>query len=114
MDNKASWVSLQLKLWGSAIGLGLVYLLAMLLAGYVFHSKWLMFISMVVFLIAINLTVFYFSRQFSYFCPNCHKTFAPNFKEFGFAGHTPRTRKLTCPHCHVKSYCLELAKEKGQ
>ena len=25
---------------------------------------------------------------------------------------TIRTRKLTCPHCHVKSYCLELAKTK--
>ncbi|ABF38589.1 TPA: MerR family transcriptional regulator [Streptococcus pyogenes] len=30
---------------------------------------------------------------------------------FSIAGHTPRTRKLTCSHCHQKSYCLELAKE---
>lgn len=52
-----------------------------------------------------------YSQNVAYVCPNCHHRFQPNFKAFLFAAHTPKTRKLTCPHCHEKSYCLELAKE---
>ena len=47
----------------------------------------------------------------AYICPNCHHLFQPTYKEFVIARHTPKTRKLTCPHCHEKSYCLETAKE---
>lgn len=53
----------------------------------------------------------HFRKRVTYLCSNCHKTFDPSFKEFNLAPHTPKTRKLTCPHCLTKSYCLELAKE---
>lgn len=52
-----------------------------------------------------------YSQNVVYVCPNCHHCFQPSFKTFFFARHTPKTRKLTCPHCHEKSYCLETAKE---
>lgn len=44
----------------------------------------------------------------AYVCPNCGTKFVPSFKQFFFAAHTPRFRKLRCPHCHKKSYCLEV------
>ncbi|MEE1325982.1 MULTISPECIES: MerR family transcriptional regulator [Streptococcus] len=50
-----------------------------------------------------------YAQNVAYVCPNCHHRFQPNFKTFFFAPHTPKTRKLTCPHCHEKSYCLEVA-----
>lgn len=43
----------------------------------------------------------------AYICPNCGTKFVPGFKQFFFAAHTPKFRKLCCPHCGKKSYCLE-------
>ena len=42
-----------------------------------------------------------------YICPNCDYKFVPELKKFMFAAHTPHTRRLRCPNCHKKSYCLE-------
>ena len=39
----------------------------------------------------------------------CHETFQPGMREFVFAAHTPKTRKLTCPHCGHRGYCMELS-----
>ncbi|MCQ9306414.1 MerR family DNA-binding transcriptional regulator [Staphylococcus hyicus] len=44
----------------------------------------------------------------SYMCPTCHHVFKPEFKAWLLAPHTPRTRKLTCPACGFKGYCLEV------
>ena len=52
-----------------------------------------------------------YAQNVAYVCPNCHHCFQPSFKTFFFAAHTPKTRKLTCPHCHEKSYCLEVAND---
>ena len=49
---------------------------------------------------------YYFSHV-AYICPECHETFVPRLGEAFWANHTPRTRKLTCPHCGVKSFCVE-------
>ena len=72
-----------------------------------------MFIVCPAFVIVVNLLVLHYRKQFEYLCPNCHKIFDPSFKEFALASHTPRTRKLTCPHCHMKAYCLELARNRS-
>lgn len=45
----------------------------------------------------------------AYICPECHQKFQPKKAPWFFAKHTPRTRKLTCPHCSKKSYCVETA-----
>lgn len=55
---------------------------------------------------AIWVTKFYFKRV-SYICPQCHEVFNPNFKEAIFAKHTPTLRKLTCPSCGQKAFCVE-------
>lgn len=43
----------------------------------------------------------------AYICPECHGVFRPKFRQFFFARHTPRTRKLTCAHCGYSGYCVE-------
>lgn len=49
---------------------------------------------------------FYF-KAVAYICPQCHQVFKPRFKEAFFARHTPKLRRLTRPHCGVKSFCIE-------
>ena len=110
MENHKSWRHLQWRMYGSIVLISLLYLVSLLIVIYYFKDSRGLFIVCPAFVIVINLLVFHYRKQFEYLCPNCHKTFDPSFKEFGLAGHTPRTRKLTCPHCHVKTYCLELAK----
>ena len=110
MENQKSWRHLQLRMYGSVVLTSLLYLIGLLIVIYYFKYPRGLFIVCPAFLIAINLVVFHYRKQFEYLCPNCHKIFGPSFKEFAIASHTPRTRKLTCPHCHMKAYCLELAK----
>lgn len=47
-------------------------------------------------------------KNVMYICPECNEKFKPKFWEFFFAGHTPRTRKLTCTCCSHKSWCIEV------
>ena len=112
MENQKSWRHLQLRIFGSISLASLLYIIALLIVIYYFKDPRGLFVVCPAFIIATNLVVFHYRKQFEYLCPNCHKAFDPSFKEFALAGHTPRTRKLTCPHCHVKTYCLELAKTK--
>ena len=49
---------------------------------------------------------YYFSHV-DYICPECHEIFHPKFKELFWANHTPNTRKLTCPKCGRKGFCVE-------
>lgn len=56
--------------------------------------------------VAAWISRFYF-KSVSYICPQCHQVFKPRFKEALFARHTPKLRRLTCPHCGVKSFCIE-------
>ena len=53
----------------------------------------------------------YYYDNVAYICPECHKVFRKGFKEVFFAAHTPNTRKLTCPHCSKKSFCVETYNE---
>ncbi len=56
--------------------------------------------------LCVWLTAYYY-KQIAYICPACHKVFVPRFKAMFFATHTPNTRKLTCPACGHKGYCVE-------
>ena len=49
---------------------------------------------------------FYFKRV-AYICPQCHEIFVPKFLDAFFANHTPTARKLRCPHCSYKGFCVE-------
>lgn len=49
----------------------------------------------------------YYFRKVAYICPQCHTVFRPCMKEAFWAAHTPTLRKLTCPNCGRKGFCVE-------
>ncbi len=61
----------------------------------------------------IFISQYYFARV-AYICPECHNIFKPEFSKALGASHTPNTRRLTCPECNKKSYCLETYQYKGK
>lgn len=52
-----------------------------------------------------------YHRTAAYICPECNAVFQPEMKEFFFSKHTLKTRKLTCPNCGSKSFCVETVSE---
>ncbi|MDT9606042.1 MerR family transcriptional regulator [Lactobacillus johnsonii] len=59
---------------------------------------------------AVALSKYYYDNV-EYVCPNCGDVFIPSFLAFNLAPHTPKFRKLTCPKCGKRSYCLEISRE---
>ena len=55
----------------------------------------------------------YYFRNVAYICPQCHHIFQPKFREAFWASHTPATRKLTCPACGHRGFCVDVAAEGG-
>lgn len=51
--------------------------------------------------------VFRTSDHTTYLCPVCRAEFRPKRGAFFIARHTPSTRKLTCPCCGEKDWCVE-------
>ena len=73
------------------------------------------------FIIALALQIIFavivsghYYKNVAYICPECHKVFKTGFKEVFFAAHTPSTRRLTCPNCGKKSFCVETYSEGGE
>lgn len=63
-----------------------------------------------VILMGILMTRMYY-RNTAYICANCNAHFRPKLREFFFARHTPKTRKLTCPSCGTTGYSVETGSE---
>ena len=61
----------------------------------------------------IGISCYYFTRT-AYICPECHTVFKPRFKEVFWANHTPTMRKLTCPSCKHKGFCVEIYQKEGK
>ncbi|MGT2829787.1 MerR family transcriptional regulator [Streptococcus hillyeri] len=112
MKNQNLWRRLWFNMILGIILISVVYVGVIILGTTVLKSKVITFGAMPIFFIGLNLWIQHYLSKIEYLCPNCHQTFDANFKQVAVASHTPRTRKLTCPHCHEKSYCLELAKER--
>ncbi len=97
--------------------------LTMILAGLVLEAieiatfiygvktgQWLPFVIGLVVVVtgAVFMSKYYYDNV-DYICPQCHSVFKPKFKEMFFANHTSTTRKLTCPKCDHKGFCVETA-----
>lgn len=55
----------------------------------------------------------YYFNNVAYICPECHEVFKPAFREAFWANHTPNTRRLTCPSCGRKGFCVETCRQDG-
>lgn len=67
---------------------------------------WLVLGAILSLLIGGELTSSYYQHSI-YLCPHCRCEFVPRFKTWILAPHTPNTRKLTCPTCHQRNFCVE-------
>lgn len=103
------------KIHSIMIGLGLIIdgiEIATLIYAINTHNWWPFGLGMlVVIALAIWISYYYFKNT-AYLCPNCHTVFQPKLSQAFFAAHTPTARKLRCPHCSYKGYCIEVAHSK--
>lgn len=60
----------------------------------------------------VTVSLWYFNRV-AYICPECHEIFRPRLRNSFWAYHTPRMRRLTCPHCNHRGLCVEIYNEKA-
>lgn len=114
MKNQLVWHRLQKRMWISNLATILIFVLCVAWLASRLQSVVWQGVGMGIGLVYVGILLtlsYHFLRKIAYICPNCHQLFQPTYREFVFARHTPKTRKLTCPHCHEKSYCLETAKE---
>lgn len=113
MDNETRYKEVTRSMWKlSAIEIT-VELIGMAFIAYCIINKmntaaYISVAVLVAILIAMSVVLLKnYYQKVAYICPNCDYKFVPELKEFMFAAHTPHTRRLRCPNCHKKSYCLE-------
>lgn len=114
MDQQKAWKRLRIGVftWGIPLGLCEIGLLVYwIVSGNWRLCVWLLLAILVVGAVGGTLFTRGYYRLVNYICPHCHKTFKPGLREFFFAGHTPKTRKLRCPTCGFKGYCVETLAE---
>lgn len=82
-------------------------------AAYVSNFK-MSILALIILLTGLITLMVYYYNHVEYICPNCGKRIIPSFLAFNLAPHTLRFRRLVCPKCHKKSYCLEVIRESHQ
>lgn len=110
MNNKAKWR--QTKTIALITGIPLTLLEDGIIIYWIVSGNWRLCLPSILLVLAVAVvwgTLFTkrYYRLCEYICPKCKHQFRPKFKEFFFAGHTPKTRKLRCPNCDFKGYCVE-------
>lgn len=68
---------------------------------------WPLLLWILVGIVVAGWMVKFYYKKIDYICPQCHTVFKPKFGEMFWAHHTPTTRKLTCPSCGHKGFCVE-------
>ena len=107
MENNKKLRNFRIKMIASAIPIGILEWGSIAL--WVLKGIWWPFVIYTA--IAIPFAVIFtrmYLKKIDYICPECHEQFKPSFKSMFVASHTPKTRKLTCPNCGKKSYCVEV------
>lgn len=117
MENKVRLSKIRKKMWLYAILLSVIEILGIYKIITTIQkgenkTALIIFLTMFITLSFVGyLLSKYYYRSVAYVCPNCGEVFVPAFKKFVFAQHTPKFRKLQCPRCSEKSFCLEIARE---
>jgi DNA-binding transcriptional MerR regulator/DNA-directed RNA polymerase subunit RPC12/RpoP len=103
----------KLLLSGILVGIPLKIALYASLFFAVWKGVWLPFLLffLISCLFAAAVSIWYF-RKVDYLCPECSSVFVPARKEAVFARHTTTMRKVTCPYCGYKGFCLEIPAQK--
>lgn len=111
MKQHHRWHRFAVKQYTKLLLLVVTFISLIYLARYT-QYQWLAVPVGILYLVGIAYLTHNYYCQINYLCPLCHQTFKPIFKHFILAPHTPKTRKLTCPHCHQTNYCIEVVEEK--
>ena len=112
MENKKKLRKMRILM--GAIGIALEIAEVVTFTVGITYGVWLPFIiAMALFIIFAVFISKYYYENVAYICPECHKVFRASFKETFFAPHTPSIRKLACPHCSKKSFCVETYNEEA-
>jgi DNA-binding transcriptional MerR regulator/DNA-directed RNA polymerase subunit RPC12/RpoP len=96
-----------------AVGLLMDVILVVTVIIWIAKGLWLPFaigMSFVI-LMGVMITRMYYMNT-EYICAECNTKFRPVLSKFLFSNHTPKTRKLTCPHCGYTGYCVEIGAER--
>lgn len=110
MENKKKLRKIRLIMLAVGIPMDIIEAATLIIG--ITHGVWLPFIIGMVIVVALGVFISkYYYDNIAYICPECHNVFRSSFKEMFFAAHTPNTRKLTCPHCGKKSFCVETYNE---
>lgn len=113
MDNETRYKEVTRSMWKLSAIETTVELIGMAFIAYCIINKmntaaYISVAVLVAILIAMSVVLLKnYYQKVAYICPNCDYKFVPELKKFMFAAHTPHTRRLRCPNCHKKSYCLE-------
>lgn len=75
--------------------------------GFVSGIWWPFLLALIPIIAICTWVTLYYMGNVAYICPKCHEIFKPGFRESLWARHTPNTRKLTCPHCGHRGFCVE-------
>lgn len=112
MENKKKLRRIHITMLAVGIPLEIIEYATLILG--ILKGVWLPFIfgMLITILGAIWISRYYF-RNVAYICPECHQVFQPRLREAFWARHTPQTRRLTCPQCGHKGFCVETCAPKG-
>ena len=110
MTNRKRLRNLRIFAMITAIPLGILQWSSIIL--WIKKEIWWLFLTWVAVAIPyVALFSRWYFRKMAYICPQCHTVFQPTIKEGFWAKHTPATRKLTCPSCGHRGFCVEVAAE---
>lgn len=110
MKNKGKLKKVRTVMLATAIPFGIMEWSSIIL--WILQGIWWPFAICALLAIPYTLWILHYCwKRVSYICPQCHTVFRPHKREFVSASHTLATRKLTCPCCGHKGFCVETCGE---